>query len=96
MPDKDCYKDCYTVDEAAELLRISRAKLFELIGKKSVPFFRIGRDPKFPRRALLDWMDTLAWQTLEDGAEEERIRDENLSRVVAELREMRRKGFVAG
>ena len=89
-------KDCYTPEEAAELLRISRAKLFELIGKKTVPYFRVGRDPKFPRRALLDWMDMLAWNTLAEGEELERVRDQNVAKVVAELREMRRKGFATG
>lgn len=89
-------RDLYTVDEATEILRISRAKLFELIATKKVPYFRIGRDPKFPRRALLDWMDALAWQTLTEGEEEERVRDINVANVVSELRELRRRGVATG
>lgn len=85
-------QDLYTVDEAAAFLRISRAKLFELIASKKVPFFRIGRDPKFPRRALLDWMDALAWQTLAEGEEEERVRDQNVAQLAKELRAMRAQG----
>ena len=86
------HQDCYTVDEATEFLRISRTKLFELIAAKKIPYFRIGRDPKFPRRALLDWMDALAWQTLAEGEEGERVRDRNIAQVVKELREMRMRG----
>lgn len=89
-------QDCLTVEETTEMLKIGRTKLFELIRDKKIPYFRIGRDPKFPRRALLDWMDLMAWQTVEDGEEQERIREENVSRVVAELREMRRKGAATG
>jgi excisionase family DNA binding protein len=87
-------KDCLNVDEAAEFLRISRAKLFELIGSKSIPFFRMGRDPKFCRYTLINWMDMLSWQTLAKGDEERTTRERNVAQVVSELREMRQRGFV--
>ena len=89
-------KDCYTTEETMKVLNIGRTKLFELIAKKSIPFFRIGRDPKFPRRALLDWMDLMAWQTVVEGEEAERLRDKNVAQVVSQLREMRRKGAATG
>lgn len=89
-------KDCYTVEEATVLLKIGRTKMFELIRDKQIPFFRIGRDPKFPRRALLDWMDLMAWQTVVEGEEAERLRDKNVAQVVSQLREIRRKGAATG
>lgn len=89
-------KDCLSVEEAMQLLQIGRTKIFELIAQKSIPFFRIGRDPKFPRRALLDWMDTLAWQTVAEGEEAERVKEKNVAQVVSELRELRRRGAATG
>lgn len=44
-----------TVGEAANLFRISRWKLYDLIRKGAVPYFQIGSHKRFLRSALLEW-----------------------------------------
>jgi excisionase family DNA binding protein len=44
----------YTVTEAAELLRISRAFAYELVARNELPVIRLGRRLLVPRAALQD------------------------------------------
>jgi len=52
--------DALTVDEAASYLRISRAKLAELIARGTVPSYRLGRRRFFLRSVLDQWLHDLA------------------------------------
>lgn len=42
----------YTVEEAAKLLRISRASAYEAVRKGEIPSVRLGRTIRVPRVAL--------------------------------------------
>ncbi|MFN8721811.1 MAG: substrate-binding domain-containing protein [Rhodospirillales bacterium] len=46
-----------TSEEAAEFLRLSRRKLFQLVGERRLPVARIDGRLLFPRRALEAWLD---------------------------------------
>lgn len=46
-----------TVEEAAQLLGISRALGYELVGRGELPHVRLGRRIVVPRRALDDLLD---------------------------------------
>lgn len=52
--------DAMTVAETASYLRISRAKLAELIARGDVPSYRLGRRRFFLRSVLDDWLHGLA------------------------------------
>jgi excisionase family DNA binding protein len=47
----------FTVEEAAELLGISRALAYELVGRDELPALRLGRRLVVPRRALEALLD---------------------------------------
>ncbi len=47
----------FTVPEAAELLGISRALPYELVGRQELPALRLGRRLVIPRRALEALLD---------------------------------------
>jgi len=42
--------------EAAEMLRISRARVYELIASGKVPSVRVGRFTRIPLAALREWV----------------------------------------
>lgn len=52
--------DALTVEEAASYLRISRAKLAQMIARDSVPSFQLGRRRFFLRSVLDEWLRGLA------------------------------------
>lgn len=52
--------DSLTVDEAASYLRISRAKLAELVARGEVPSYQLGRRRFFLQSLLDDWLRCLA------------------------------------
>lgn len=52
--------DALTVEEAASYLRISRAKLAQMIARDSVPSFQVGRRRSFLRSVLGQWLRELA------------------------------------
>jgi excisionase family DNA binding protein len=52
MPDRLTYR----VNEAAEVLGISRAKTYELIGAGEIPTVRIGGCVRVPVDALREWI----------------------------------------
>lgn len=56
--------DMLRVDEAADVLRISRSRAYEEVnsylrsgGVEGLPSIRIGRSLRVPKRALLAWID---------------------------------------
>ena len=52
-------KQVFTVPEAAGWLRISRAKLYELIASGEIDCFRIGRCVRLSRRALEEFVERM-------------------------------------
>jgi excisionase family DNA binding protein len=52
------------VHEAADMLGVSRAKMYELLAANNeIPVVRVGRAIRVPREALLAWIDqqTAEW-----------------------------------
>jgi len=47
---------CFSVAEAAQLLGICKAKVYELIRENSLPHLRVGRRIVVPAEALCMWM----------------------------------------
>ena len=46
----------YTVLEAASVLRLSRAKVYQLIEREGLPTVRFGRAVRVPVASLQDWL----------------------------------------
>ncbi len=46
-----------TIDETADLLRLSRSQIYALAQDGRLPAIRIGRSVRVPRRRLLEWLD---------------------------------------
>jgi excisionase family DNA binding protein len=46
----------YTVLEAASVLRLSRAKVYQLIEREGLPTVRFGRAVRVPVDSLQDWL----------------------------------------
>jgi excisionase family DNA binding protein len=49
--------DLLRVEEAAQLLQISRAMAYRLMNAGELPVVRIGRAVRIPRRSLEDWIE---------------------------------------
>jgi excisionase family DNA binding protein len=49
-------KNVLTTYEAADFLRISRSKMYELVRKKQIPFKEVGIQKRFLRTQLIEWM----------------------------------------
>jgi excisionase family DNA binding protein len=45
-----------TVKQAAQFLKISEKKLYQLVSKQEVPFKRVGRGIRFSMVHLIEWM----------------------------------------
>lgn len=45
-----------TVDEAAELLRVGRNNVYNLVARNKIPHARLGKHIRFSRAALLRWL----------------------------------------
>ena len=46
----------YRVNEAAEMMGVSRSKMYELIAAGSIPVLRIGTSIRVPNEALREWL----------------------------------------
>ena len=57
LPDaKDVVADgLVTIPEAADFLRISRAMLYKLMDRGELPYVKIGRSRRVPRRAVVEF-----------------------------------------
>jgi excisionase family DNA binding protein len=51
-----CEPELLRVKEAAELLSVSRTKMYEMAEKGEVPVVRIGAAVRIPRKKLLEWI----------------------------------------
>ena len=45
------------MDEAADMLNVSRSKAYELAQRKEIPTVVVGHSIRVPRRRLLAWID---------------------------------------
>lgn len=45
------------VTEAAQLLALSRTKVYEMAERGEIPVLKIGTAVRIPRRKLLDWIE---------------------------------------
>ena len=50
------YPDVLDVDQAGELLGVSRKQVYKLIGKKIIPSVRIGRSHRIAKSNLIDFI----------------------------------------
>lgn len=62
--------DLLNIDEAAQLLNLARATVYNLVSKKQIPVFKKGKRLYFSKAALLDWVQSGKKPTLEEIAEE--------------------------
>lgn len=45
-----------TAQEVADLLRVSRWSVYEMVKRHDIPFFKIGRSVRFNRADIVEWM----------------------------------------
>ena len=64
MP-KDTSPLVYTVAEAADMLRISRTTLYELISSNKITYIKVGRLTRFRLKDLEKFIDACAKKTAE-------------------------------
>ncbi|MCK8817174.1 helix-turn-helix domain-containing protein [Natroniella sulfidigena] len=57
------------VDEAAQFLKLSTTKVYELMRQREIPFVKAGRRKLIPKQMLLEWID----QNAQDNQQVERI-----------------------
>jgi excisionase family DNA binding protein len=50
--------DILTVQELANLLKVSDDTIYEMVRQKKLPFRRIGRQLRFPGWLIIDYMDS--------------------------------------
>jgi excisionase family DNA binding protein len=50
--------DVLTMHEAAEFLRVSARTLWDMVQDGQIPSFRVGRQHRFSRKVLTDWMQS--------------------------------------
>ncbi|GII01777.1 helix-turn-helix domain-containing protein [Planobispora takensis] len=62
----------YTIPEAAEALRISRTKLYELLAENKISSVHIGRSRKIPASALQTYVDRLQAEQKEGDQDDPR------------------------
>lgn len=55
-PERPAEKSIITIDEAAELLDLSKGSIYRLTSTKSIPFIKKGGILRFERAALLKWL----------------------------------------
>ncbi len=51
---------------AKNFLSVSEWKIRELVGKKQIPFFRVGRRILFRRSKLIDWIEEREQRSCQD------------------------------
>lgn len=60
------------IDEVARQLGLGRTIAYQLIARREIPFVRIGRCVRVPRRELEAWISTRTVEPIEVGSERER------------------------
>ncbi len=53
---------CYSVEQTAKLLGISRAKMYDLLRRPDFPVVSVGHRKLIPRRQLEEWLDQQCFQ----------------------------------
>ena len=61
-------RDILTIDEAAELLGVSVKTFNKVLHTENIPARKIGREWKFSRQALIDWVGNGRSQDFYEGA----------------------------
>ena len=56
MSEDNVQRDILTIDEAAELLGVSVKTFNKVLHSQDLPARKIGREWKFSRRALIEWV----------------------------------------
>ena len=56
MTESSSEREILTIEEAAQLLRVSVKTFNKVLHSQSIPARKIGREWKFSRRALIDWI----------------------------------------
>jgi hypothetical protein len=86
-----------TVEEAAEVLRVSRAHGYELArryeasdGTEGIPVLRVGNCLRVPRWALIEFLSTGRLVRLRDAVDRDRLVDEGLDAPPLKIRRGRR------
>ena len=49
-----------TAQEVADLLRVSRWSVYEMVKRHDIPFFKVGRSVRFDRNSIEVWMNEKA------------------------------------
>jgi excisionase family DNA binding protein len=62
--------DLLTVDEAAKLLNLARATVYNLVSKRKIPVFKKRSRLYFSKAALLDWIKAGKKSTVDELATE--------------------------
>lgn len=56
-PEEGSFQELLNVQEAAQLLRVGRNQVYAWARANFIPCVRLGQRYRFPRRALLRWID---------------------------------------
>ena len=48
--------DILNIDEAAELLKITKSTLYKLVHREAVPFKKVGGSLRFSKHVLMEWV----------------------------------------
>lgn len=59
--------DVLDVEGAAQLLRIGRNTIYELVGRNEIPHRRLGKQIRFSRAAIMRWLDPWSSQDAKEG-----------------------------
>jgi excisionase family DNA binding protein len=49
--------EIFTLDEAAQFLKVKKRMLYDRVQRNSIPHLRAGKLIRFSKTALLDWMN---------------------------------------
>lgn len=77
-----------TVDEAAAILVVKRARIYDLCRRRMLPVVRIGRQVRFDSQALLDWISQGGTLHLNQA---ERMNDDKKIKCACDLATSRHK-----
>jgi excisionase family DNA binding protein len=52
--------DILTLKEASTFLKVTTRMLYDLVQRRRIPFFKVGRLLRFSKKSLLEWMQRAA------------------------------------
>ena len=56
-PETITTKDILTVQEVANLLKVSKDTIYEMVKQKKIPHRHVGTQIRFPGWLIIDWLD---------------------------------------